>query len=190
MPSRSRAPSKSRTRASAHSARDDVLLVLRARRQKQAAQFLGVSERTIRRWKNEGVTPSLKNAPVLQKAALHERRVLSQPTRRRLNEYVKGKPTGKTYQSDWLSYQTEHLSPSDLFSLVKRVRGKKEREGYDELLAQFILMHVDERGKDIRSATPVFDLLTYTDLGIWEEIEASLKRYERARIVLFSILDA
>lgn len=190
MPSRSRVPSKSRTRAPAHSARDDVLLVLRGRTQKQAAQFLGVSERTIRRWKNEGVTPSPQHALVLKKAATHERRVLSQPTRRRLKEYVKGLPTGKTYQSDWLSYKVEGLSPSDIFSLVKRVRGKKEREGYDELLAQFILMRVDERGNDIRSATPVFDLLTYTDLDIWEEIEAALKRYEKSRIVLFSILDA
>lgn len=53
-----------------------ILTVLQTRTQKQAAVYLGVSVRTVRRWKNEGVEPVEDNRRVLVKASGLARRAL------------------------------------------------------------------------------------------------------------------
>ena len=46
---------------------DRILTLLQTRTQKQAAAKLGVSDRTVRRWKNEGVQPTLPHRQTLIK---------------------------------------------------------------------------------------------------------------------------
>lgn len=120
----------------------------------RTAKELGVSVRTLRRWKNQGTEPgavSQRAAKRLQKLSSsvaattsaqleRDRRrhpramkitraevpLIPRGHRRQLNEYVRGKATGRTYESSWINYSVRGWRFSEVLALVWRaVKAKK-----------------------------------------------------------------
>lgn len=56
-----------------HSAADLILTILQVMTQKQASKYLDASERSIRRWKNEGVIPTPEHLKTLRTKAKYVR---------------------------------------------------------------------------------------------------------------------
>lgn len=153
-------------RRSPYSARERVLVLLQQRTQKEVARILGVSDRTVRRWKNESVVPVERHDAALTHESNRERRRLTihnkrlshgkQPAmrdvpvipvgvRRALKEYKNGKFTGRFRESEWVNYSVEKLSQRDVFALVGSMRRQF-------LVVQFIF----DANKDDPAATGRF----------------------------------
>jgi transcriptional regulator with XRE-family HTH domain len=132
-----------------YSTRDKIVALSQRFTQAQIARKLRVSERTIRRWKNEGVEPSkTKTASVAKLQSQFERErkrvaqslerdrakhrgaprlekrvaVLPIPERRAIRQYRGGKWTGKYRESDWLNYDVSRLSFAEVHALVVALR--------------------------------------------------------------------
>jgi transposase len=132
--------------------RDKLVTLSQAYTQKQIAKQLGVSDRTIRRWKNEGVKPAVALPEIrgslynLQASFERERkrltkmlredrrkhpgapkldkvlRILPPGHRRKLREYKAGRETGKKRDSEWINYDTAKLDFDEIFQLVQALR--------------------------------------------------------------------
>lgn len=129
--------------ARAPSNRERLLTLLQAYTQREAASILGVSERTVRRWKNQESTPT-KNLDVLQReAAKIRRRILRQPQRyeqkfhvprtpvvpigerRSLRVYdSRGEWTGAYIESDWVNYDVRTWEPERIADLLAYLRDR------------------------------------------------------------------
>ena len=123
---------------------DRILTVLQTRTQKQAAKFLNVSERTIRRWKNEGVEPTRPHRETLVEQSGRERSRLRSQARRQGVEVVPDLPVQfrgrrqtridmtdpkrqRRVLSDTVIYAVEKGRPSDWLALVKHYRAGAAR---------------------------------------------------------------
>lgn len=141
------------------SARERVLTVLRGRTQKEAAKILRVSPRTIRRWKNEDVRPSNDYDKRLSRVAARERdRIrrdykdrgedlppggyIPEGHRRRLKNYVRGKPDGTYRDSEWLNYNVAEMTLQEILDLIKWGRD----QGYTALQ---VIYHVPKGGTSL-----------------------------------------
>lgn len=183
-----------------YSARDRVVTILsQGLTQKQAAKLLGVSERTIRRWKNEGVKPLSTNdhklSLVSSRIRKRERRhgapnlpVIPPTQRRKLREYQNGKWTGKYKWSDWLTHDVRKFSNDDIFTLLQVLRDQKAT-------VQF-LVKVVVRGDSGRISrtfhyrSKIYYLGNYTDIDLWELIDELITVYEdEAYIELVDVLN-
>lgn len=120
--------------------------------QADIAGKLGVSTRTIRRWKNEGVRPAEYRPEILaaekrlQREFERERkrvaaeagrdrrahpnaprlekklRVLPEGHRRQLKVYERGRDTGRTRSSEWINYDVRAWNVREIFDVVKALR--------------------------------------------------------------------
>jgi transcriptional regulator with XRE-family HTH domain len=126
------------------SARDAVLQLQAAGLSQAAiARRLGASVRSVRRWKNEGVTPSDKAASRLARAAAdvgrklraHNRRIsrgrqpvpdrpLPRGIRRKLKQYDQGKDTGRTYEAEWVNYPVRGMGIDDVIAILESLYDK------------------------------------------------------------------
>lgn len=176
-----------------YSVSEKLALLLSGATQKQVALKLGVSERTVRRWKNEDVKPLASNARNLTKSFKSARKTKEHApaARRDLREYdQKGKWTGRYRKSDWLNYDTSFMAPKSIFNLIKRVRDKNAREEGGELLVQLIMKVETLTGAKQNARTAIVDLSEFDDVDIWEWIESALQRYASSDIVAFGVLDS
>lgn len=135
-----------------YSIRDKLVTMAQAYTQREIAELIGVSPRTVRRWKNEGVQPAAY-LPEIQKAEKrlqrtfereHKRvaadarrdrrahpqaprlekklRVLPVGHRRELNVYERGKKTGRTRKSSWINYDVRAWNIKEIHALVAALR--------------------------------------------------------------------
>lgn len=137
---------------SRYSIRDKLLTLAQAMTQKQIARELGISERTVRRWKNEGVEPNRALRRVaraetkLQRSFEREHkrivedirrdrrkhkgapriekkvRVLPPGERQQLRVYRAGRDTGQLRTSEWINYRVEALGLKEIFEIVRALR--------------------------------------------------------------------
>jgi transcriptional regulator with XRE-family HTH domain len=135
-----------------YSLRDKLVTLSQTQTQKQIAKKLRVSDRTIRRWKNEGVEPAsyLKRIERVQdrlqdeferehkrveKSLRDDRRkhpnapkierkvkILPPAARRELKVYEAGRDTGRTKSSDWINYDVAALNIKEIFEIVRALR--------------------------------------------------------------------
>ena len=161
------------------SAREKIVTLLQKHTQKEAAKILGVNERTIRRWKNEGSIPKINNDKILTQQSSKVRRALYKqgspriaiplPTKKKkLREYVNGKWTGRYKKSSWLSYSVAKLSHHDIFNVLKTFRdqGKKVQ-----------LVYRSSELKKKRAVSAIEDLRGASDSELWEILFELLWRY-------------
>lgn len=120
------------------SAQDRVLTLLQSRTQKEVAKKLGVSERTIRRWKNENVQPCRGYEKKLTVAASRERRSLREkaerqgfkqpdvpvplPARRQTRIDPRDPKKERRIPSDTVIYNVEKARLSDVLALLQSYR--------------------------------------------------------------------
>lgn len=157
-------------RRSPYSVQARVALLLREHTQKQVARQLGVSERTVRRWKNaEKRSPTARRAVapsstverrITQHANRERRRIVQhnerlsharQPVprdvdvlpvgeRRSLRIYKGGKFTGAYRESAWINYNVRGLNPNTMLQMMQTFSG-------EDLYVQFIFRAaLDEPG--------------------------------------------
>jgi transposase len=157
-------------RRSPYSVAARVALLLRDHTQKEIAKRLGVSERTIRRWKNEekrspraraAVRPSVTVERLLTRESNRERRRIvshderlargRQPVpkqldvtpigeRRALRNYRQGKWDGTYRESAWINYDVSGLKMNTMLAMLRTYIG-------EDLSVQFIFRAaLDEPG--------------------------------------------
>lgn len=136
--------------------REQVLTLLIERTQVQVAKMLGVSVRTIRGWKNEGVKPSKANAVILSRVVRDERVKIK---KRQLSFFVKHDKSGKkvpraipfvpmaiqitgsrrvyrdfvtneVYLSDNVFYAVDKLNENDILKILVRLRDSRKYDGF------------------------------------------------------------
>ncbi len=137
---------------SRYSLREQLLTLAQSMTQKEIARALGISERTVRRWKNEGVEPNRairrvqraegklqrsferEHKRVAEKLRRDRRkhrgapriekklRVIPPGTRRQLRVYRRGRDTGKFRPSEWIGYKVEALNFREIFEVVRALR--------------------------------------------------------------------
>lgn len=199
-------------RAPRYSARDNIMAVLQGRTQREAAAFLGVSERTIRRWKNEGVQPSRQHAPVLSQGAARARKsirdsarkiptitpvpripVPPRVTRRTIHvRDIRGQPTGQMRLSDWASYDVRDMENTDIHVLLKWAR---DRNAVIQITYHVPKGGTSLGGRELReggnASTSLIDLTGMNDVDLWEEIEhvTHIAKGANRRIIAVNILD-
>lgn len=121
------------------SASDRIRILTQLYTQKQIAERLGVSIRTVRRWLNSGVQPTPENRAKLVKHAANARRTLI----RRGSPAVPVPPTIKIVKDTTIV--TPHLSKSELtvenvkrfFDLAKYYRDKTDKEIFRLLIRTY-----------------------------------------------------
>jgi len=117
---------------------DRVLTVLQTRTQKQAAKFLNVSERTIRRWKNEGVEPTAPHREILVERSSRERTRLRRqaaregfvlpdtrvqlPGRRQTRLDPRDPKRQRRIPSDTVIYKVDKSRMADMLALMQSYR--------------------------------------------------------------------
>lgn len=113
---------------------DRVLTVLQTRTQVQAAKYLGVSERTIRRWKNEGVQPLRPHRKTLVEKSGSARHSLVRRARREGARVLGGSipvPVERVMKLDPFDPKRKRRIVSD--TLMYRI-GKTSRAGILEIM--------------------------------------------------------
>lgn len=130
-----------------YSTREKIVTLSQSFTQKKIARMLRVSERTVRRWKNEGVEPATpQRAARLQRsfeseakrvgAALRrdirkhpeapriEKRVRVVPKgeRRVLAERAAGKKTGRFVESAWINYDVSKMNVKEIHAILAALR--------------------------------------------------------------------
>jgi transcriptional regulator with XRE-family HTH domain len=168
------------------SIRAQVLTALQEYTQKELAERLGVSTRTIRRWKRGETEPG---NPFVRLALRDEfraerdriRRInrrMRAPDppevevplfgdRRKLVEYDShGRDTGERYDSDWINYNVTRLDRDELFGILKVLR--------DRNATVQIIFRVRKYEGGNRSLAPgshaasgIFSLRGWTDSELW-----------------------
>lgn len=126
-----------------YTVQDKVLTVLQLHTQREAARLMGVSERTIRRWKNENVSPCKSYSQSLTRTAARERRAIERHGESRSQNYEPpklrvpvpaqrqtrrdpGDQTGKRrVLSDTVIFDVRKLRPEDVTALVNYYRKKR-----------------------------------------------------------------
>lgn len=154
-----------------YTSREQIVTLLQRHTQKQAAKILGVSERTIRRWKNENVIPKAKNRKKLNKTVTRERKkryrqgaprmsIVPVPVRHKLKQYVGAKWTGKYVLSDWINFDVQKFELKLVVELLIHLREK----GY-----QYSQLIYRVNGTNNRGATYIEYLpdMSDTDLFDW-----------------------
>lgn len=125
------------------STRAQVLTVLQRYSQREAADRIGVSTRTIRRWKNEGIEPrnpfvelALRDEYGRVAGSIKRRNLKTAPgahppdtdipvyaDRKEIVERDKrGEPTGQYTDSDWVNYNVALLNDDDIVDFLERLR--------------------------------------------------------------------
>lgn len=158
------------SRRSPYSVAARVAVLLREHTQKEVARQLGVSERTIRRWKNQekrspsaraAIRPSHAVEPRLTEASNRERRrivqhnvrlshgrqpiprnvdVLPVGERRSLRNYRQGKWDGTYRESAWINYDVSGLNTNTMLQMLSTFSG-------EDISVQFIFRAaLDEPG--------------------------------------------
>jgi transcriptional regulator with XRE-family HTH domain len=132
------------------------------------AARLGVSPRTLRRWLNQGTTPSNANIQRIQQAGSRQRSRLKRAGypdmaripyghRRMLKEwdFTGRKPvfTGRYYVSTWINYHVEGWSPSEMLGLIERAYGFGNR-----LQFIFKINRGEDAGLGIHGASRMYDV--------------------------------
>lgn len=157
------------------SARDKIITILELYTQKDAAKILGVSTRTIRRWKNEGVTPSKNLAPKLnanydkisrsikrsnkKTTTVKTGRIIPIGTRRTLKVYNRRREhTGDYTLSDWVTFEVSKLSKDDIIYFLQQLR---EQGRIVQIV--YLIPGGSEAYPKQRAGTPMTDLSGATD---------------------------
>ena len=185
--------------------REYVILLLQGKTQKQLAKELGISERTIRRIKNESLNHSPRVIQAVEKLAKQivkrsiskSRKPETQETKRPVNQWgkrrdlrkYKGKKwTGEYYKSDWILFDVSFLSKFSLLELIQEVKSKY-REGKKPLISQFVLSVFDPiTNKKRREVSRSFDINSMSKESISTEINRTLAQYKTTVIAQFAIL--
>lgn len=130
-----------------YSTREKILALAQRYTQKEIAKRLNIGERTVRRWKNEGVEPATRErAGRLQRsferehkrvrqelerdiqrhpgAPRIERKVKALPrgVRRALKVYERGRETGDYRESEWLNYDVSKMLPREIHAILAALR--------------------------------------------------------------------
>lgn len=135
-----------------YSLRDKLVTLSQAHTQREMVRMFRISERTIRRWKNEGVEPNrnlrriVRAEGKLQDAFERERkrvvkalrddrrkrpgaprleqklRILPPGMRRELKVYERGRDTGRLRLSDWINYDVRKMNVTEILEVVKAIR--------------------------------------------------------------------
>jgi transcriptional regulator with XRE-family HTH domain len=148
------------------------------------ASRLGVSTRTLRRWLNEGNTPSPDNQKRIQQAGTGRRRAMKRAGlpdlaripyghRRELKQYdfSSGKPewTGSFYASTWINYHVAGWTNSDMLALLESAQGYGNRVQFMYKINMGVW-----KGHRQQGATMQYDL-DYYSLDELEEIIVGLQ---------------
>jgi transcriptional regulator with XRE-family HTH domain len=174
-------------RRSLISVRAQVLTALQKWTQKELAARIGVSERTIRRWKNENVQPALdftrfalQDEFSLVRRAIRRRTKREAPRadppevhvpllgeRRELIEYdERGHDTGGHYDSDWVNYNVSRLDMNEVFDILRELR---DRAATVQII--FRVKQYPEGNRQLAAgshqATGIFNLRGWTDADLW-----------------------
>jgi transcriptional regulator with XRE-family HTH domain len=169
------------------SIRAQVLTALQQYTQQELADRVGVSARTIRRWKR-GETEPLNP---FSRLALHdeyraERKRIKRVNAKRAAPYsppdvdvpllgerrdlwlydVHGKKTGQTYRSDWVNYNVARLDSDEIFSVLK---GLRDRSATVQVIFRVRQYEGGNRKVDAGShwASAVFSLRDWVDSELW-----------------------
>lgn len=134
---------KKKSRPLTYTVQDKVLTVLQRHTQAEAARLMGVSPRTIRRWKNENVQPCESYSKRLTHEAARERRTIERygsapsqnfeppklrvpvPAARQTRRDPSDKSGKKKIPSDTIIFDVRKLRPADIAALVTHYRKRK-----------------------------------------------------------------
>ena len=197
------------------SVRAQVLTALQEFTQKELAAQLGVSERTIRRWKNEGVQPAnpfvalaLHDEYRAEKKRIQSRNRRFAPgaippkseipligERRQLREYdAKNQFTGKYYPSDYVNYNVVRLDYEAVFGILKDLR--------DRSATIQLIYRVNRYPGELqflspgeRNATGLFNLAGFTDADLWnghasfKGLASYVSQGNNTRLMFIAVLD-
>jgi hypothetical protein len=144
---------------------DRILTILQTVTQNVAARILGVSDRTIRRWKNEGVEPTLPHRKTLVRESGRERSkfrrqafragikpadVPVQPPVRRQTRFDPRDPKRKRrILSDTVIYRAEKMRLEDMLHLLKYYRERQGRMDAVRLIHKLSVGHKDHTGRTV-----------------------------------------
>lgn len=145
-----------------------VMSILQFHTQKEAAVIVGVSERTIRRWKNEGVKPTLQHFDSLKLESIKIR----QKARRQGAPNV-AIPPRVIKRKDSLYLQVSKEKQKEQFNILKALR---QQQG----LVRFVIKVPKggsspggrEYGKVGYFSSPWYDLTARTDSDLFEVLES------------------
>lgn len=197
------------------SVRAQVLTALQEYTQKELAAQLGVSERTIRRWKNEGVEPAnpfvalaLRDEYKAEKERIRSRNRRRIPDatpprsdvpligeRRNLREYdSQGHFTGRHYPSDYVNYNVARLDADTIFGILQDLR---DRDASIQLIYR-VKRYPGEMqflSPGARNATGVFSLRGFTDSDLWggfapfKGLASYVSQGNNTRIIHIAVID-
>jgi transcriptional regulator with XRE-family HTH domain len=192
------------------STRAQILTVLQRYSQREAAQRIGVSERTIRRWKNEGVEPvnefialSLRDEFGTVKRAIKRRNLREtrgyEPIetevpllaeRQLLQQRDKfGELTGERYDSDWVNYNVSRLDNKDILDALKLLRDRGETV---QIIYRIPPGGTSPGGRTFpkggRGSTGAEDLTGRTDFELWHDLLAPIVQ-RNLRVKWIGVID-
>jgi hypothetical protein len=135
-----------------YSLRDKLVTLAQSHTHKEMAKMLRVSERSIRRWKNENIQPA-SYLPTIEQGLErlqhnferehkrvekslrddrkkhpnaprieHKVKILPPAARRQLKTYEAGRDTGRTRASEWINYDVGAFNLREIFDVVKALR--------------------------------------------------------------------